>query len=182
MNQYIENEEAYNAAIKAKIRRAVRAKFERENPDADDVISYLYSADSWSPFAKSLLERYDTQGGLSVGQMGAARTMMEKDRVRQAERAAARTAPATSGRHMGNVGQREVFTLTIRKVMVMDGMYGASYLHLCADAAGNAFVYKGTSELGNEGDTVTVKATVKEHGAYNGVAQTIINRPKVQEA
>ena len=59
-------------------------------------------------------------------------------------------------------------------------MYGTSYIHICTDADGNAFLYKGSAELGEQGATVTVKATVKEHGAYNGVAQTVINRPKVQ--
>jgi len=176
----IDNEAAYEAAIKRKIKNASQDKFHRENTDGYDVIDFLRNASSWSEFARSLAGSYDDFGKLSPGQLDAARGMMAKSAARKAERIAQRDAPATSGRHMGNIGQREVFTLTINKIMEMEGMYGISYMHLCSDANGNVFKYKGTTELGEVGATVTVKATVKEHAAYNGVAQTVINRPKVQ--
>jgi len=176
---YVHDSYSYDAAVAAKIRRAYRAKFEAANPDAFDVVAFLQSAASWSEFAKSLSESYDSRGGLSIGQMAAARSMMAKAQARKAERLAQRDAPASKGAHVGTVGKREDFVLTINRVMEMEGMYGTSYLHLCTDAAGNAFTYKGTTELGEVGETVNVKATVKEHGAYNGVAQTVINRPKV---
>jgi hypothetical protein len=176
----IEDEAAYEAAIKRRIKNASQDKFHRENADGYDVIDFLRNASSWSEFAKSLAGSYDDFGKLSPGQLDAARGMIAKAAARKAERIAQRNAPATSGRHIGTVGQREVFTLTLNKIVEMDGMYGTSYLHLCSDAAGNMFVYKGTTELGEVGAIVTVKATVKEHTAYNGVAQTIINRPKVQ--
>jgi hypothetical protein len=176
---YVHDEYSYDNAVRNKIIRATRAKFERTNPDASEVIDFLHSAASWSEFAKSLLESYGSRGGLSIGQMAAARSMVEKAKARAAERTAAKNAPATSGRHMGNVGQREEFTLTIKRVMEHEGMYGTSYFHACVDENGNQFIYKGTSELGEVGATIRVKATVKEHSAYNGVAQTIINRPKV---
>jgi hypothetical protein len=172
-------EQAYDNAVRRKIINATRAKFERTNPDAMEVIDFLHNAARWSEFAKSLLESYGSRGGLSIGQMAAARSMVEKAKVRDAERLAARNAPASSGKHVSTVGKREDFTLTINKVMTLDGMYGTSYLHLCTDAEGNEFTYKGTAELGEAGITVRVKATVKEHGAYNGVARTVINRPKV---
>jgi len=176
---YVHDEYSYDNAVANKIRRATRAKFERMNPDADEVVNFLSAAASWSEFAKSLYESYSNRGGLSIGQMAAARGMVEKAKARQAERLAARNAPATSGRHMSTIGQREEFTLTINRVMEHEGMYGTSYFHTCTDANGNAFIYKGTSELGEVGAVVTIKATVKEHTAYNGVAQTVINRPKV---
>lgn len=176
---YVHDEYSYDNAVRNKIRRATRAKFEAANPDHFEVISFLQSAASWSEFAKSLSESYDSRGGLSIGQMAAARGMVAKAQARQAERLAARNAPATSGHHISTVGQREEFTLTIKRVMEHEGMYGTSYFHACVDENGNQFIYKGTSELGETGATVRVKATVKEHSAYNGVAQTIINRPKV---
>jgi len=176
---YVHDEYAYDNAVAAKIRRNMRAKFERMNPDHFEVVSFLQSAASWSEFAKSLSESYDNRGGLSEGQMNAARGMMAKSQARAAERLAQRNAPASSGQHVGTIGGREEFTLTINRVMEMDGMYGVSYFHTCTDVAGAVIVYKGTTELGEVGATVRVKATVKEHGAYNGVAQTTINRPKV---
>jgi hypothetical protein len=177
---FIDDEAAYEAAIKRKIKNAANAKFLRENPDGYDVVAFLADASSWSEFAKSLHNSYEDRGTLSIGQMAAARSMIAKAQARKAERLAARNAPASVGHHVSTVGQREVFTITINKLMEMEGMYGTTYIHICADANGNVIVYKGSSELGEPGDTVVVKATVKEHTAYNGVAQTIINRPKVQ--
>jgi hypothetical protein len=176
---YVHDEYSYDNAVANKIRRATMAKFERTNPDAFEVVDFLRNASSWSTFAKSLSDSYDDRGCLSIGQMAAARKMIATAAERKAERLAARNAPATSGRHVSTVGQREEFTLTIGRVMEHEGMYGTSYLHLCADENGNTIIYKGTSELGEPGITVKVKATVKEHTAYNGVAQTVINRPKV---
>jgi hypothetical protein len=176
---YVHDEYAYDNAVAAKIRRNMRAKFERMNPDANDIINFLYGASSWSTFAKSLANSYDDRGGLSEGQVNAARGMMAKSAARAAERLAQRNAPATSGQHVGTIGQREEFTLTINRVMELDGMYGVTYFHTCTDVAGAIIVYKGSAELGEVGATVRVKATIKEHTAYNGVAQTIINRPKV---
>ena len=48
------------------------------------------------------------------------------------------------------------------------------------DAQGNVFVYWG-NKLGNKGDVISLKATIKSHDVYKGVKQTIINRPKVIE-
>jgi hypothetical protein len=176
---FIEDEAAYAAAITRKIKRAANDKFHRTHADGYDVVAFLANASSWSEFAKSLHNGYEDRGFLTIGQMEAARNMVAKAQARKAERLAQRDAPASSGRHVSTVGKREDFVLTINRVMEMEGMYGTSYLHLCTDAAGNAFTYKGTTELGEVGETVNVKATVKEHSAYNGVAQTIINRPKV---
>ena len=48
------------------------------------------------------------------------------------------------------------------------------------DAKGNVFVYWGKC-LGNKGDNIKLKATVKGHDVYKGVKQTNINRPKIIE-
>jgi len=40
--------------------------------------------------------------------------------------------------------------------------------------------YKGRVDLGSVGAACTVKATVAEHEWYDGVQQTVIQRPKVQ--
>jgi len=176
----IEDEAAYEAAIKRRIRSAANAKFFRENADAQEVLDCLYSASNWSEFAKSLSASYEDRGTLSPAQLNAGRSMLAKAKAKAAAKIEARNAPATIGRHVSTVGQREVFTLTINKLMELEGMYGISYIHIMTDENGNTFVYKGSKELGEVGDTVTMKATVKEHGAYNGLAQTIINRPVIQ--
>lgn len=94
---------------------------------------------------------------------------------------AERAAKAAASQHIGTVGNREKFTLTIRILKSWDGMYGTSYLHVCDDARGGTVVYKGSNCLGQKGDTLTVVATISEHGEYQGEKNTVIKRPKVQE-
>lgn len=74
--------------------------------------------------------------------------------------------------------------------------YETAHIYTLADADGNCYVWKTTAALDIEwyddddewhcisaepGDRVTMKATVKEHGEYSGVKQTVITRPKVKE-
>ena len=45
----------------------------------------------------------------------------------------------------------------------------------------NIFVYKGSYQLAEKGEEITVKATIKGHGEYKETKQTVISRPKVIE-
>jgi predicted Fe-S protein YdhL (DUF1289 family) len=121
-------------------------------------------------------------GGLSDGQTNAVLTMIARGEARVAERAKAREearqADADKSGWLGTVGERRAFDLTIRMVIAMEGQYGYSYLHVMNDVDGNVVVYKGTNCLGEKGDAVSVKATVKDHDIRDGVRQTKISRPK----
>ena len=74
--------------------------------------------------------------------------------------------------------------------------YGASYgyydsgrrhIYAFADADGNCYVWKTANAIyaddydgyAEVGDTVSMRATVKEHSEYRGIRQTVITRPKV---
>lgn len=71
--------------------------------------------------------------------------------------------------------------------------YEWAYIYTLADAEGNCYVWKTTNlldyeyededgdhwDIADPGDKVTMKATVKEHGEYKGIKQTVITRPKV---
>jgi hypothetical protein len=63
-------------------------------------------------------------------------------------------------------------------VFSFEGQYGFTYINICKDAAGNVIVYKGSNNF-EEGETLTVKATVKAHDERDGIAQTLIARPKI---
>ena len=98
-------------------------------------------------------------------------------RVLADERRAERTRQvAATSRHFGTVGERAVFTLTVEKVITLDGQFGTTYLHKFTDPQGNVAVWFSSSEKLDEGETVTVKATVKRHDQREGVAQTILTR------
>lgn len=94
--------------------------------------------------------------------------------VRDAELEAIRN----KSKHFGNVGDRIELEATIVFSKGFDNFYGVTYINSLVDNDGNHFVYRG-NELGNAGDVVTLKATIKEHSEYNGVKQTVFNRPKI---
>lgn len=71
-----------------------------------------------------------------------------------------------------------------------------SYIYTFRDADGNCIVWKTKSTLGmwledesgheewveaEVGDSIAMKATVKEHGEYKGTKQTVITRAKIAE-
>lgn len=88
----------------------------------------------------------------------------------------AQTNKLTS-KHFGTVGKREVFTLTVEKMVNLDsGMY-PSTLHVFKDAEGNQAIWFASKKSGFQiGEIVTVKASVKEHKEREGIAQTILTR------
>jgi hypothetical protein len=94
---------------------------------------------------------------------------------------AKRQKNAVSG-FVGAVGDKVTLTITVERILVLKSeFYGDNYITIARDEQGNAITYKGRSDIGGKGDTVTIKASVKEHTVYNGIKQTVIQRPKVVE-
>ncbi len=116
-------------------------------------------------------------GNLSDKQTQIVRDALARQEQFAVERRAKFAAQDAGSQHIGTAGKREVFTLTIQWVKYFEGAFGATYIHGLKDAAGNVVIYKGSKCLGEKGATLTVKATVKEHGERDGVKQTIISRP-----
>ena len=113
----------------------------------------------------------------SERQLEVLQNAVERVLAREAEQAALQER----SQHVGAVGGRIELTLEVRKVLRFESTnYGwpPTYINLCRDAAGNAVVYKGSTGW-TEGETIVVKATVKEHGERDGVKQTVIQRPKI---
>jgi hypothetical protein len=98
------------------------------------------------------------------------------------ERENARKEARAASQYVGVIGDRMELVLTVEHIVTLESMvYGRSWLHLCRDAEGNRVIYKGTGSFAAKGETVTVKATVKEHSEYKDEKQTKISRPKVLE-
>lgn len=79
-------------------------------------------------------------------------------------------------KHIGTVGARGTFVLTVHKVIPSEGTYGWTYFHIMSDQDGNAVAWRASGTNFTEGETLTVKATVKEHGEYKGKPQTVLTR------
>jgi hypothetical protein len=65
----------------------------------------------------------------------------------------------------GIIGQRGEWTLTVKTVADYDTEFGLMHLNVAENAGGNLFVWRSGRTLGKVGETVRVKATVKEHGS-----------------
>lgn len=117
----------------------------------------------------------DKQTDLVRRALARAEERLAKSQQRREERLS--TDRATS-QHIGTVGARVELTLRCEKVFTFEGIYGITYINLCRDEANNVVVYKGSNGF-EEGETIKVKATIKAHEERDGVAQTLIARPKV---
>lgn len=110
---------------------------------------------------------------------------------------AAEIARKNAAQFVGTIGERREFTCTLKKVMVFEGHYGKSYMHLMRDSENNTIKYKGSKLLGNvrwegeRGDHYPVIvdqneafkfiATVDSYEEYKGEKQTVVSRPKEVE-
>jgi hypothetical protein len=123
-------------------------------------------------------------GGLSDKQTEIVRNAMNRQGQFNAEReakfAAARAQDAAVSQWIGTEGERRDFELDIQWVKAFEGIYGVSFIHGLKDLGGNVVVYKGTNKLGEKGERVMLKATIKAHSERDGVKQTQIARPKVK--
>jgi len=90
----------------------------------------------------------------------------------------AKRASNASSAFVGAVGDKVVLQLTIERIIRLDTFYGVSWMTIARTQEGNVVVYRGQSDLGQPGEQVTIKATIKEHNFWQGVQQTIILRPK----
>jgi hypothetical protein len=79
--------------------------------------------------------------------------------------------------HFGSVGERDVYTLTLTKVITTDSRYGTTWICKFVDANGNHACWFSSKNVQIEiGETVKLKCTVKEHKEYQGIKETVLTR------
>ena len=100
----------------------------------------------------------------------------------------------TMNEHFGTVGKREIFTLTVTGEREIQSDYGSLTLYKFRDADGRVAAWFSSSVIvlpGPDGENTygletgksyTVKATVKKHDQYQGMAQTLLSRLQVFDA
>lgn len=88
-----------------------------------------------------------------------------------------------SNEHVGEVGKRQEFTVTVERLSISYGIYGETGIHNMTDEHGNALVWfaSESSEWMEQGRAYRIKATVKDHNEYKGRKQTVVNRVSVIE-
>jgi len=157
---------AKRAADQAKA-DATKAAFEAAHGDLIAKVSQITKP---SAFLCDVIEKGNKYGSISEAQASAAHRAADNEITRQAQNETAQW--------IGAVGDRIEITGTIISRIAFGSVFGLVVISIIKDAAGNFFVQKGRG-IGDKGEEVTVKATVKGHDTYNGVKQTIITRPKV---
>jgi len=85
--------------------------------------------------------------------------------------------------HIGEVGKRENFTLTLQKRFSFDSQYGITNKFIFIDDKGNIVTWTTTKSIHSqtiqEGKVYSIQGTVKKHTEYKGTKQTEITRCKV---
>ena len=90
----------------------------------------------------------------------------------------ARKAEGAKSKHVGTIGDRNTFHLTVTFVASYDTAFGTMYVHGMTDNDGNVDIYKGKN-IASKGDTVVGQFTIKDHGVREGVNQTILSHPRL---
>lgn len=192
----IENEAAYDAAIKRNIIANAQKTWRANTPRAGEIESAIEAGRTYTDygtltyadnFLGSIARAFDTYGKLTPTQCAAVLKGIDTRAQRRAEWNDQRAALDARRRHLGEIGGKITTTVTLRKVIEFQGMSfghydsGLTYLFILEDTDQNVLIYKGRAAVFNgmnEGETVTITATVKEHGTRDGTKQTVIQRPK----
>lgn len=85
-------------------------------------------------------------------------------------------AEKSASSHVGEVGERREFDLTVQRVS--HGRWSAGFTMV--DSDGNVFVWWTNAIDAAPGDELTIRATIKRHDAYRGQAQTVISNGRVR--
>lgn len=79
---------------------------------------------------------------------------------------------------VGATGERiTIEEASVKLLTSWETMYGYTYMYQFVDKAGNIYIWKTSNNV--EGETVSLKGTVKAHSDFNGVKQTELTRCKV---
>lgn len=134
--------------------------------------------------AKAFFETNDfirsvTERGLAGGFISDRALEALTNAVTQLEEAARRRA---ASRHVGTVGKRQVFAVTVERINSFTrprfAGYGDETVWVVTMRDGNdaAIVSKSSTFCPEKGDRLSIKATVKAHDEYRGERQTIVQR------
>jgi hypothetical protein len=186
----IDNPAAYAAATTARIIANANKTFCKTYEDYAEIEAFLslgveVDEDDRKTykdnFVGSLAAAYANYGKLSEKQVAAVRKCIADRNARKIEWASKQAAIDAARQHIGTVGEKVTLTLTLKKVINVENKFGVVGIFIFEDTEKNVVIYKGNSsavwELA-EGEVVTLKASIKEHGVRNGVKQTLIQRPK----
>lgn len=121
--------------------------------------------------------------------LAASKIIEEKSKIKEEEK----LAEAKKLEYVGNIGDKIQIQVTLENIFFYNSMYGMVTIYKFLDENENILIWKTTSNLEKiiivngekefeniqRGETIKIKAIIKEHSEYNGSKQTSINRVKV---
>jgi hypothetical protein len=91
--------------------------------------------------------------------------------------AAAKVVTNKVNEYIGEVGERIVFNgLRIVREYVSEGNYGSTFITTMEDPEGRSVVWFASKRVGDIGEVVNLKGTIREHKEFKDVKQTVITR------
>lgn len=137
-----------------------------------------------------LSQEYTKKSGFVAYAYIAYQKQMEYEAKKQAE--AMNKKPSE---YIGKIGDKIAVELTLKKRITYETNYTyygeTQYIYIFEDAAGNEYKWKSAKFLEkivndvciavNEGDTITLKGSIKAHEEYKGTKQTVLTRCKISD-
>ena len=185
----IENPVAYHNAVKRNIIANAQKTWRANTERAGEIESALIAGITYNSygdfmgygddFMGKMAESFYKWGKLSPKQCEAILKGIDARAARRAEWADKKAAIDAKREHVGTVGEKTTLTLKVVHIVELETAFGVNFIFICEDENQNTIIYKGKSNaMPSKGETVTVIATIKEHGVRDGVKQTVIQRPK----
>ena len=174
-------EKAKSEAVEAKKIARANVTFTKASWEIVDDYLKNWTGKTEAPYGVGIVfdmaERVNNGGRLSVRAVSFLETLVTDTVLEFLNKAEANATKV----HVGTIGVREEFAVTIKFRKHLDCMYnGSKEMVKLEDADGNEFIYFGKALEEVEKDKpVVLKATVKKHDEFRGTKHTVINRPKV---
>jgi len=155
---------------------------ERDCMEADKVIGFVDSMEASSDYAHNLKTVFGL-GYVSVKHAGLVASAVAAYRRHQEEVIARASRPESN--HFGVVGKQYLRTLLVLGVRSWDSQWGTTYLYLLQDSSGNKFKWFASRKCRHPqedfrgidtGDEISFAFTIKSHGDYQGVKETVVTR------
>ena len=157
-------------AIGAKWNNVIKKWHLDHDPEEYDTVkisvSDLYEADNTGVYSWSMWKAFNEDG-----------THDALIKIEEAEKG----LNQNNSEYIGRVGDKVETTVTVKRITGYDTQFGYTIIYIMEDASGNVITWKtgtGFKEIVNEGETVTIKATIKSLEEYNGTKQTNVIRCK----
>jgi hypothetical protein len=131
------------------------------DPNVDN--EYLYNL--------SLLSRSEYINSKSLGLLCSAVSSYDRELAKKEK-----TKEFADSKHVGEVKERREFNVTVKRIFEKDGDFGLTRIHHMLTDNNEYLVWFASSRGLEEGQSYTVKATIKKHDEFRGVKQTVVNR------